>query len=536
MGNKAPKFDPNLFRENLLRVQNSDNELSVSPSWGDLKTKFDRIITSDNFRLYRNDTRDIFGIEIDNRTGTVDWKNNTDRQRTDYFVTYYGMCIGNAGDKGKGLYITALGNDTYQLIQSVSEQTGIITGTAETNNQTAPAPDPIDTAQKKTDMRKQATNETTKAGAIPKVDTTADSTQNNSAQNNSTQSPTIGTPFLASNMQFVLYKPSEAYLKPERQSIIKNYFYADTITILYGQAGSFKTFYAIWEGLALVLGKEVCGMDIEPNTDPQKVLYISLEMSAKDISDRITRMTKNLTNAERQLIDENFTIISAEDTANMKASNVSFMESLEELCKSEGYNVIYIDSFADYSAGFDVRSEHDMTSVIDALRVFTLNNHVSFRIIHHGTKPTQDTNGSMAGIHTIRDLVDHVFLIKATVTQEVKITSDMQTDRSAKSRYGEPTSFSLQFVSDADSFSFKRIQDSETSSHIALASRIISEIKLEQGITTKDLRNRCGNNKNFTNVLSGMIGNTVIVDIDNKKKGSAAKHCYTADYWMSTHP
>lgn len=346
------------------------------------------------------------------------------------------------------------------------------------------------------------------------------------------EAPAIGTAFLASGMQFVLYKPSEAYQKPERQSIIKNYFYADTITMLYGQAGSYKTFFAIWEGVSLVLGKTLCGMEIEPETAPQKVLYISLEMSAKDISDRLTRMTIDLTEAERQKIEDNFSIISAEDTANMKASNDAFISALEQLCTSEGYNVIYLDSFADYTAGFDVRSEGDMTSVIDALRTFTLKNHVSFRIIHHGTKPTQDANGSMAGIHTIRDLVDNVYLIKATDTKEVTVTSDMQKDRSAKSRHGEPITLLLQFVSDAETFSFRRIQVSETIARLKNVRLVLDIIEENQGIGASELREKCGKFQDYQGVIDDLVRNgSIIIDTVKSTRGSSKKCHYTADYW-----
>jgi hypothetical protein len=398
-------------------------------------------------------------------------------------------------------------------------------------------PSQNDNAQKKADQRKQATANRPKT--MPKINVQAQQNQTagnpqqgqtvNTAQQN--QIPQIGTPFLASNMQFVLYKPSEAYLKPERPAIIKNYFYSNTISILYGQAGSYKTFYALWEGISLVLGKNLCGLTIEPDIKPVKVLYISLEMSAKDIADRMNKMTKNLTSAEIRLIENNFTIISAEDTANMKANNVSFLSALEQLCKSEGYNLIYIDSLADYTAGLDVRDEGDMTAVLDALRSFTLKNNVSFRIIHHGTKPSQDNNGSMAGIHTIRDLVDNVYLVKATDSMEVTVTSDAQKDRSAKSRYGKPVTLLLQFVSDDDSFSFKVIQKAETASFRENARRLLQLIEDNPGITAGELRKKNGNRKDHTETLNSLIGFSVIENKEKSQRGVDTRRYYTVDQW-----
>ena len=340
--------------------------------------------------------------------------------------------------------------------------------------------------------------------------------------------PEIGTAFLANGMQFVLYKPDEAYQMPERSAIIDNYFYADTISLLYGQAGSFKTWFSLWEGVSLALGNELCGMPI--NDGDHRILYISLEMTAKGLADRLQGMTKDLSEADRKKVNDNFVIISAENTSGMKATD-EFLNALEQLCADQRFDVIYIDSFADYIAGYDIRSENDMTAIIDKLRGFVLKNHVSFRIIHHGTKPTQDTNGSMAGIHTIRDLVDYVFLIKAVAKNEIKVTSDMQDDRSAKSRYSEPMKITLKFVSDSGSYSFKQIQDAETSSFVEKAKNVLSLISDNEGITNGELRKQLGNPKDLSNILSGMIGNTIIEDSGKSEKGQKTKVYYTIEYW-----
>lgn len=340
--------------------------------------------------------------------------------------------------------------------------------------------------------------------------------------------PSIGTAFLANGMQFVLYKPSEAYQMPDRCAIIDNYFYADTISLLYGQAGSFKTWFALWEGVCLALGKELCGLPI--NDGEHRVLYVSLEMTAKGLANRLQGMTKDLEPADREKVNENFVIISAENTSGMKA-NDEFLNALAQLCTDQRFDVIYIDSFADFIAGYDIRSENDMTAIIDKLRGFVLMNHVSFRIIHHGTKPTQDTNGSMAGIHTIRDLVDYVFLLKADSQNEIKVTSDMQDDRSAKSRYSEAIRMTLKFVSDDGSYCFKQIQDTETSSFIEKMKNVLSLISDNEGITNGELRKQLGNPKDFSKILSGMIGNTIIEDSGKSSSGQKTKVYYTVEYW-----
>lgn len=336
--------------------------------------------------------------------------------------------------------------------------------------------------------------------------------------------PETGAAFLANGIQFILYKPSEAYQMPERSAIIDNYFYDDTISLLYGQAGSYKTWFALWEGVSLVVGKELCGLPV--NDPDHKVLYLSLEMTAKDIADRLNGMTKDMTAAERQKVDENFLIVSAESTPGMKA-NDEFLTALSQLCDDQQFDVIYIDSLADYIAGYDIRSENDMTAILDKLRTFVLKHHVSFRIIHHGTKPTQDTNGSMAGIHTIRDLVDHVYLVKANTQKEITVSADMQQDKSAKSRYGEPTTLLLKFVSDSGSYAFKRIQDAETSSYIEKLSELLTIIKENPGISAGELRTQLHNPKYLTKLIENAVkAGSIIMEKETTAGNRSPKQRY----------
>jgi len=340
----------------------------------------------------------------------------------------------------------------------------------------------------------------------------------------------IGTPFLSNGLQFVLYKPSEADTKPTRKAIIPNYFYEDTINLLYGQAGSYKTFWAIWEGVSLVLGKELCGLPIQ-DTKQHKVLYISLEMTAKDIAHRLAEMTNDLTQEEKNLVNENFIIISAEDTS-LTAKTNNLLSALGDVCDSNGFDIVYIDALADYTAGFDLRSEGDMTAVINDLRQFVLKHHVSFRIIHHGTKPTQDTNGSMAGIHTIRDLCDYVFLIKADSEKEIMISSNQQKDKSAKSRYSEAITMQARFVSDNGSISFVKLDATETTTHIEKVKKLLTVIEENQGIGKSDLRDKMNRISEFDKIISDAIkAGSIIANPEKSEKGQKKICHYTADYY-----
>ena len=294
--------------------------------------------------------------------------------------------------------------------------------------------------------------------------------------------------------RFTLYNIDDAKRKPERKAIVKNYFYEDTINLIYGQSGHGKTWWALYEAVSFVLGKKLLDLDIQPIAGdlPYRVLYISLEMTARDIGDRLQELCVDLNPQEKKQVTENLTIVSFEDNGNMIAGSAGFLPALEDLCNSENpFDIIYIDSFTDYIVGYDERSEDQMRRVITALRTFTVNNHVSFRIIHHGTKTYSDgSGGSMAGIHTIRDLVDCVVSIKQK-QDELTITNDQKEDPSAKNRYNKPITMIAGIKSDGESyFSFYRKSEEEKIDSITMMKNILSAVEDQQGITAGELKDR----------------------------------------------
>lgn len=346
----------------------------------------------------------------------------------------------------------------------------------------------------------------------------------------------LGTIFSARNgFRFILYSVDEARQKPERKAVIKNYFYENTLNLIYGSAGSMKTWWCLYEAVCLVVGRQLLGLDIEKDTEgriiPHRVLYVSLEMMARDIADRIEELTADLNPIERDQIARDLHIVSFEDNSGMLAGNDGFIKALGDLCQNQNYDVIFIDSFSDYVAGFDQRSEDHMRKVINDLRRFTVDYGVSFRIIHHGTKTYSDgTGGSMAGIHTIRDLADHVFLIKQN-KDELTITSDPAKDPSAKTRYKKPITLIAGVKSDGESyFSFYRKSENETNSNIEIIGKILQAVKDQQGITAGELKNILG--KSYTDIRDGMVGTQLVRSSGRSESGQQTARFYTVDYYQ----
>lgn len=347
----------------------------------------------------------------------------------------------------------------------------------------------------------------------------------------------VGTEFTTTNgFRFIVYDLTEANKKPERKALIKNYFYERSITLIYGQAGHGKTWWALYEALCLAIGKKLLDLDIEKDEDGQeihrKILYISLEMEAKDIAERVFELSAGMTPEEKNLINKQLRIVSFEDNSGMIAGNAGFIPALGDLVKRGGYDIVYIDSFAEYIAGFDQRNEDHMRKIISQLREFTVAYGVSFRILHHGTKTYADgSGGSMAGIHTIRDLVDHVYNVKQTDRNELRITSDQLVDPSAKARYKQSQTLWAGIQSDGETYySFCRKTDNERSGTLAMISGILLAVTENQGITAGELKREVRGID--TRVRDQMVGTDLIMISEKTGQGGKpTKRFYTTDYY-----
>ena len=350
----------------------------------------------------------------------------------------------------------------------------------------------------------------------------------------------LGNVFTAKNgFRFVLYNINEAKQKPERKAIVQNYFYEKTLNLLYGQSGHGKTWWALYEAICFVLGNKLLDLDIEKDPDgrviPHRVLYISLEMTAKDISDRIDQLSSGLSVADKAIIANDLHIVSFEDNSNMIAGSAGFITALGDLCKTQNYDIVYIDSFTDYIAGFDERSEDHMRKVLTTLRTFTIENNVSFRIIHHGTKTYSDgSGGSMAGIHTIRDLVDHVFSLKQN-KNELTLTSDHSIDPSAKVRYKSPITITVGIQSDGKTYySFYKKAENEKNSNMTQMSNILTAVRENEGITAKELKEKLG--KVDSGLRDSMLGTELIMVSEKSDRGHDKKRFYTMEYYENNLP
>ena len=172
-----------------------------------------------------------------------------------------------------------------------------------------------------------------------------------------------------------------------------------------------------------------------------------------------------------------------------------------------------------------------MRRVITALRTFTINNSVSFRIIHHGTKTyTDGSGGSMAGIHTIRDLVDCVVSIKQK-QDELTITNDQIQDPSAKNRYNKPITMTAGIKSDGESyFSFYLKTEDEKIDSIAMKEKILKIVRENEGITAGEMRDKIY--KIDYGIRDALVANEELYKLEEStERGKNKKRYYTIDYY-----
>lgn len=558
MAERPEKFNMDEMRNYFSLVDNLSVDVS-DKLIADIKIDIENKILNSNIRLKTEDCKEFFDVDIDYKNKTVTWK-NTDKFTFGRAVLYFKKLI-SVSTSGRGInslrqsvlcFGKATTNDpvtsnaNIEYINKLCDDAGILLISPST-------PQPVATASASTlpSRQERIANPTNRDDVLPKAPKAKQADKAKAATPIQTdapktpaqeppQEPVIGTPFLSHGFNFLLLKPSEAFQRPDRKAIIDGYLFEDTVSFFFGPASSYKTFWLLWEAIHIATGKEFCGMKI--NGGARRILFITLEMTAKDITNRMYRMTANWTADEKKLLDENFILLSSEDESRIRATSTKILEALMEMCDQNNIGGIYLDAYTEYIVGLDVRSE-SQGDVINAMRQKANKHHVFFRVIHHSTKTTKtkdgDIDGSMAGIHTIRDTADQVYAVKLlNENLEIRITNDPTKDNSTKPRFGKAITFTVKFISDEErgSFSFARLENNETSSYIEKYSNLLSAIEEEPGIPKGKLRDKLGNPKDLTKMIQNAVdAGDIIVDSKKSDKGQTQQCLYRSEYWNNTH-
>lgn len=549
------------LRDKILLLPETEYMPTTQGAIETIKSKLDTRLknTKSDFASY-DDLKKFCQVET-KKSGKVyeiipEKDNRTDKFNVASYLTYCYLKYKNADQdnetslkmlKGRFKFLGYSNNLDENLKQALDICNKAVTANPDTSSPSTPQPVATASASTPPSRQERIANPTNKDDVLPKAPKAKQADEAKAAAPIRTdapeapvqeppQEPVIGTPFLSHGFNFLLLKPSEAFLRPDRKAIIDGYLFEDTVSFFFGPASSYKTFWLLWEAIHIATGKEFCGMKI--NGGARKILFITLEMTAKDITNRMYRMTANWTADEKKLLDENFILLSSEDESRIRATSTKILDALMEMCDQNNIGGIYLDAYTEYIVGLDVRSE-SQGDVINAMRQKANKHHVFFRVIHHSTKTTKtkdgDIDGSMAGIHTIRDTADQVYAVKLlNENLEIRITNDPTKDNSTKPRFGKAITFTVKFISDEErgSFSFARLEDNETSSYIDKLKQLLEIVEENPGIPSGVLKDKFGDNKVCRDVIANAIKNRAIIMVKVKSQRGSAKQChYTPSYY-----
>ena len=136
----------------------------------------------------------------------------------------------------------------------------------------------------------------------------------------------------------------------------------------------------------------------------------------------------------------------------------------------------------------------------------------------------------MAGIHTIRDLVDSVLAIKQTAQDEIQVTSDQSIDPSAKTRYKRSITINAGIRSDNETY-FSFFRKELSASNMEIMTKILNAIEKKQGITAGELKQEVGNYRDLVKIRNGMKSTFIREVPEKSKKGKETLRYYTLEYY-----
>ena len=182
----------------------------------------------------------------------------------------------------------------------------------------------------------------------------------------------------------------------EVEWVMKNLFTEQGIISFNGEPDIGKTQNALRWLFALATGGEYLGYKVIGG--PRKVVFISLEMAEGEVKRLIKKMSKNLSEDERTLFDENFLILPFGEQLllNNPIDRIEYWQILQEF-KPDG---ILIDSWSQAVEG-DLNSDTVVRSAFSFLNAIRKYFQCFIGIINH-TRKSNDASG-------IRNKMDDVY-------------------------------------------------------------------------------------------------------------------------------
>jgi hypothetical protein len=235
---------------------------------------------------------------------------------------------------------------------------------------------------------------------------------------------------LPGKARYVVHSAAEALApRPPVEWIVNDLIYRKSVTVLYGDGGTKKTWSAMH--LAACVASGAPWGDFQ--TERSRVLFIDEENGEDEIAGRAGSCLRGAQADEQAGL---FYI-------SLAAFHLDKPKD-EELMTNEivrhNVGLVILDALADLMTG-DENSKQDTQPVFNALRRITEKSGAAIIVIHHANK-----TGSHRGSSVIKDAPD----ILLQVTSETD--SDLITFKTEKNRKGKAQQFNMQAVWSADSF------------------------------------------------------------------------------------
>ena len=241
--------------------------------------------------------------------------------------------------------------------------------------------------------------------------------------------------------------------------IVEKLFSAGSVSVLYGDPGSKKTYAMIDCAVCVVLGKLWLGFTTEKST----VLIIDEECGLRRLNRRIRQTVRGHTELEKMLL----AYISIAQFDLQKEKDLLILEGK---IKEIGAKFVIIDAFVDIMPGGDENSSQAVHPVFRGLRYIADKYQLAIVVIHHANR-----NGGIRGSSAISGAVD----------MEMKITSPKNSDtikfETIKTRDVAPFSFSAKANLQDDKFWLSNGDEAEGDKPLNVSKKVVIKFLANNG-------------------------------------------------------
>lgn len=219
---------------------------------------------------------------------------------------------------------------------------------------------------------------------------------------------------------------------PPRLWVVENLIMEKTLTVLYADAGSKKTY------ISLALAESVChGLPwLAYTTHAAPVLYFDEENGEDEIDDRLKQVLSGMNCAPSQ----RFYYASY---AGLLLDNPADCLKIKAHIERTGAKLVIFDSLQDFMTG-DENSKQDTQPIFAALKKLANKTGASILMQHHAGK-----SGDYRGSSTIKGNADLMLEVKSADD------SNLITFKSKKYRKGSPIKFTAEAIWTLDTFTLK---------------------------------------------------------------------------------